>query len=71
MQNNPVQNNPTVFWLGLVVTFIGLVGMIYYVFLASGHPRLKHTILFLAIAGAGAVLASFARPESSISDRTR
>lgn len=71
MQNNPVQNNPTVFWLGLVVTFIGLLGMIYYLFVASGHPHLKHTILFLVIAVAGAVLASFARPRESISETTR
>lgn len=70
MQNNPVQNNPTIFWAGLVVTFIGLVGMIYYLFVASGHPHLKHTILFLVIAAAGAVLASFARPRS-ISETTR
>jgi len=71
MQNNPVQNNPTAFWLGLVVTFIGLVGMIYYLFVASGHPHLKHTILFLVIAAAGAVLASFARPRESISETSR
>ena len=71
MQNNPVQDNPTVFWLGLVVTFIGLVGMTYYLFVAAGHPHLKHTILFLVIAAAGAVLASFARPRSSISETTR
>ncbi len=28
MQNNPVQNNPTAFWLGLVVTFVVLSLMI-------------------------------------------
>ena len=68
MQNNPVQNNPTAFWLGLVVTFVGLVGMVYYVFIASGHPHLKHTILFLMITAAGAALASFARPRAPISE---
>jgi FtsH-binding integral membrane protein len=71
MQNNPVQNNPTAFWLGLVVTFVGLVGMVYYVFIASGHPHLKHTILFLVIAAAGAALASFARPRVPISETSQ
>ncbi len=71
MQNNPVQNNPTAFWLGLVVTFVGLLGMVYYVFVATGHPHLKHTILFLVIAAAGAALASFARPRAAISETTR
>ena len=71
MQNNPVQNNPTAFWLGLVVTFVGLVGMVYYIFIATGHPHLKHTILFLVIAAAGAALASFARPRAAISETSR
>lgn len=71
MQNNPVQNNPTAFWLGLVVTFVGLAGMAYYLFAATGHPRLKHTILFLVLAAAGAALASFARPRTSISETPR
>lgn len=66
MENNPVQNNPTVFWLGLVVAFIGLLGMPYWLFAATGHPRWKHTILFLVVALAGAALASFARPRTSI-----
>lgn len=70
MQNNPVQNNPTAFWLGLVVAFVGLLGMVYYIFIASGHPRLKHTILFLVIAAAGAALASFARPRAALSETT-
>jgi hypothetical protein len=67
MENNPVQNNPTVFWLGLVVAFIGLLAMAYYVFVSTGHPRWKHTVLFLVIALGGAALASFARPRASIS----
>ncbi|TMD08937.1 MAG: hypothetical protein E6J01_03140 [Chloroflexi bacterium] len=71
MQDNPVQNNPTAFWLGLVVTFVGLVGMIYYIFIASGHPHLKHTIAFLVVAAAGAALASFARPRAAISETSR
>lgn len=71
MENNPVQNNPTVFWLGLVITFAGIVATAYYVFIATGHPRVKHAILALVIAAAGAALASFARPRSAISETTR
>lgn len=71
MENNPVENNPTVFWLGLVVAFVGLLGMAYWLFVATGHPRVKHTILFLVIAAAGAALASFARPRASMSETTR
>jgi hypothetical protein len=45
--------------------------MVYYVFIASGHPHLKHTILFLVIAAAGAALASFARPRVPISETSQ
>ena len=77
MQNNPIQNNPMAFWAGLVIFFIGLVALVFYLFVRTAHEslimpgptfRLKHTILALVIAAVGAVIASFARPRPSISD---
>jgi len=79
MGNNPIQNNPMAFFVGVVVFFIGLLAMVFYLFIRTAHEslilpgptlRIKHIILALVIALAGAALASFARPRgSSTSDR--
>jgi hypothetical protein len=81
MQGNPIENNPMAFFAGIVIFFIGLLATVFYLFVRTAHEslimpgptlRLKHIILALVIAAAGAVIASFARPRtSSISDRTR
>jgi hypothetical protein len=81
MQGNPIENNPMVFFVGIVIFFIGLLATVFYLFVRTAHEslimpgptlRLKHIILALIIAAAGAVIASFARPRSStIPDRTR
>jgi hypothetical protein len=76
MQNNTLQNNPLVFWVGLVLLFLGLVAAFLY--LVGPHVaifgpgiRVKHGLVSLAVAVAGGVIASFARPRgSAISDRT-
>jgi hypothetical protein len=78
MQNNPIQNNPMVFFVGVVIFFIGLLGTVFYLFVRTAHEslimpgptlRIKHIILALAVAAAGAVIASFSRPRpSGISD---
>jgi hypothetical protein len=73
MQDNPLQNNPMAFWVGLVLSFVGLAGMLFYLFVRTSseslilpgpHFRLKHFIVSLVILAAGAVIASFARPRS-------
>jgi len=80
MQNNALQNNPLAFFAGLVLFFAGLLVALFYLIVRTAtestilpgqHFRLKHFILALVVAAAGAVLASFARPRgSAISDRT-
>jgi uncharacterized membrane protein len=73
MQDNPLQNNPMAFWVGLVLGFVGLAGVVFYLvvrtsteslLLPGPHFRLKHFIVALVILAAGAVIASFARPRS-------
>jgi len=80
MQDNVLQDNPLAFFAGLVLFFVGLVVALFYLIIRTAtestilpgqHFRLKHFILALIVAAAGAVLASFARPRgSAISDRT-
>lgn len=74
MQNNPIQNNPMAFFVGVVIFFIGLLATVFYLFVRTSTEslilpgptlRLKHIILALVIAAAGAVIASFARPRNS------
>ena len=71
MQDNPLQNNAMAFWAGLVLVFVGLMGVVFYVvvrtsseslILPGPHFRLKHFVVALLILAAGAVIASFARP---------
>lgn len=70
MQNNPLQNNPLVFWVGLVLIFAGLIAAWLYIigphiaFFGPGR-HIKHGLVAIAVAVAGAVIASFARPRSS------
>jgi uncharacterized membrane protein len=80
MEDNLIHNNPLAFWAGLVLFFIGLVGMVFYLFVRTATEsaimpgptfRLKHFIVALLVALAGAVIASFARPRgSAISETT-
>lgn len=79
MQDNVLQNNATAFWAGLVLFFVGLVGMIFYLFVRTATEsallpgptfRLKHFIVALLLAVAGAVIASFARPRSTTISQT-
>lgn len=71
MQDNPLQNNPMAFWVGLVLAFVGLAGVVFYLLVRTSTEslllpgptfRLKHFIVALVILAAGAVIASFARP---------
>ncbi len=76
MENNPVDDNPLVFWLGLVIMFLGLIAAFLYlvgphVLMFGPGIRVKHGILALIIAVAGAVLASFARPRTPLSTPPR
>jgi uncharacterized membrane protein len=80
MQDNPLQNNPLAFWAGLVLFFIGLLGIVFYLFVRTTTEsailpgptfRLKHFVVALLVAIVGAVIASFARPRgSALSDTT-
>ena len=79
MQDNPLQNNPMAFWAGLVLIFVGLAGVIFYLFVRTSseslilpgpHFRLKHFIIALIILAAGAVIASFARPRPDTTSTT-
>jgi len=77
MQNSSLQNNPLVFWVGLVLIFVGVVAA--WLYLIGPHVaifgpgiRVKHGLVAIAVAVAGAVIASFARPRgSTISETTR
>lgn len=79
MENNPIQNNPMAFFVGVVIFFIGLLALVFYLFVRTATEslimpgptlRIKHIILALVIALAGAALASFARPRGpSTSDQ--
>ena len=81
MEDNPLQNNALAFWAGLVLFFVGLIGIVFYLFVRTSTEsailpgptfRLKHFIIALLVAAAGAVIASFARPRSSaISEANR
>jgi hypothetical protein len=81
MQDNALQNNPLAFFAGLVLFFVGLVAAVFYLvvrtatesaLLPGQHFRLKHFLVALIIAAAGAVLASFARPRgAATSDQPR
>jgi hypothetical protein len=81
MQDNVLENNPMAFWAGLVLMFVGLAGAIFYLFVRTGteslllpgpHFRLKHFIVALIVAAAGAAIASFSRPRASaLSDVSR
>jgi hypothetical protein len=71
MQDNPLQNNPMAFWVGLVLAFVGLGAAAFYLLVRTSSEslllpgptfRLKHFIVALVILAAGAVIASFARP---------
>lgn len=79
MEDNPLQNNALAFWAGLVLFFVGLVGMIFYLFVRTATEsaflpgptfRLKHFIIALLVAAAGAVIASFARPRNTTISQT-
>ena len=78
MQDNPLQNNAMAFWAGLVLLFLGLAGALFYLvvrtssesaFLPGPTFRLKHFLLALVLAAAGAVIVSFARPRASAGSR--
>jgi len=65
MENNPVENKPVFFWIGLVLIFVGLGATAWYLFGPQLH--IKHAILTLLVAAGGGVLASFARPRGPVS----
>jgi hypothetical protein len=70
MHSSLLQNNPLLFWLGLVLLFLGIVAAWLYLIgphIAIFGPgvRVKHGLAAIAVAIAGAVLASFARPRGS------
>lgn len=69
MENNPVQNNAVIFWIGLVVAFVGLAATAWYLFGPQLH--VKHAILTFLVATGGAVLASFSRPRPPVSSTER
>ena len=48
---------------GIIATILFLGLTVYYATAASGHPRLKHIILFIFLAAASALLAWFSLPE--------
>jgi hypothetical protein len=70
MQNSPLQNNPLVFWVGLVLFFVGIVAA--WLYLIGPHfaifgpgVHIKHGLAAIFVAAVGAVVASFARPRGS------
>ena len=79
MQDNPLQNNPMAFWVGLVLFFVGLVGAVFYLVVRTSSEslllpgptfRLKHFVVALIVLAAGAVIASFARPRPETTSTT-
>ena len=77
MQNSPLQNNPLVFWVGLVFFFVGIVAAWLYLIgphfaIFSPGVHIKHGLAAILVAAVGAVVASFARPRgSAMSEATR
>ncbi len=76
MENNPVENNPMLFWLGLVLVFVGIVAAVLYLvgphlWIFGPGMRVKHGIVAILVTVAGGVLASFARPRSAMSSTVR
>lgn len=74
MQSRWLQNNPLLFWLGLVLVFAGIAGAWLYLIgphIAIFGPgvHVKHGLASIGVAIAGAVLASFTRPRSSTISR--
>ena len=74
MQDNELHSNPLAFWAGLVLFFVGLVGMVFYLIVRTSTEslimpgpqfRLKHFVVALVVASVGLVIASFARPRRS------
>ena len=80
MEENLIHDNPLAFWAGLVLTFIGVAGVVFYLMVRTANEnlimpgptfRLKHFLVALGIAVVGVVIASFARPRRiGISDAT-
>ena len=48
--------------LGIAGVVLCFLIVVYYGTAAHGHPRVKHMILFLALAGAAALYAWFSLP---------
>jgi len=77
MQNSPLQNNPLVFWVGLVLFFVGIVAAWRYLIgphfaIFGPGVHIKHGLAAILVAAVGAVVASFARPRgSAMSEATR
>jgi hypothetical protein len=77
MQSSSFQNNPLIFWLGLVLFFVGVLAA--WLYLIGPHVaffgpgiRVKHGLAAIGVAVVGAVIASFARPRgAAISDTSR
>ena len=60
---------PMLFWIGLVMIFLGIAAAWLYILgphisIFGPGRHIKHGLLAIAIAVAGAVLASFYRPRS-------
>jgi hypothetical protein len=79
MQDNPLQNNAMAFWAGLVLLFLGLAAAVFYLVVRTSTEsailpgptfRLKHFLVALVLAAAGAVIVSFARPRTPEVSRT-
>jgi hypothetical protein len=70
MQSRPLPNNPLLFWLGLILVLAGIAAAWLYLIgphIAIFGPgvHIKHGLASIALAIAGAVLASFARPRGT------
>ncbi len=46
----------------VVLCFLFVLAAVYYATAANGHPRFKHVLLFIALAGLSALAAWFTLP---------
>ena len=58
------------FAAGIAGVILFAAGALYWATAATGHPRVKHTLLFVGLAGGSALVAWFALP-AGIAQATR
>jgi len=56
---------------GIVGALVFLALTIYFAVAATGHPRVKHMVLFVILAAVSALISWFSLPEGMLQSRRR